>query len=233
MRRMSEGTTGRAPTRTMREIHRDERPRERLLDHGVEVLSENRRAGVTGSNGMLLIPTLRSYQKNKIAIDPTCGRYCLKSLLKWHKGLVTGKRETSIEVTHRFGEPPQFGQTSGRAEYALEYMLYLASNWVAYDPVVNFPDAEALLEQDNKPTSIGGWVATLQAHGPIIITGVLGAASVPHVILLVGADDAGSGTFYYLDPLAGDVLKDEPYAGMQNRIDTQIVYGKQNIGVKL
>jgi outer membrane usher protein len=38
---------------------------------GVEVLSENRSAGVTGSNGMLLIPTLRSYQKNKIAIDPT------------------------------------------------------------------------------------------------------------------------------------------------------------------
>jgi outer membrane usher protein len=38
---------------------------------GVEVLNENRRAGVTGSNGMLLIPMLRSYQKNKIAIDPT------------------------------------------------------------------------------------------------------------------------------------------------------------------
>ena len=38
---------------------------------GVEVLNENRRAGVTGSNGMLLIPTLRSYQKNRIAIDPT------------------------------------------------------------------------------------------------------------------------------------------------------------------
>lgn len=37
----------------------------------VEVLSENRRAGVTDSSGMLLIPTLRSYQKNKIAIDPT------------------------------------------------------------------------------------------------------------------------------------------------------------------
>lgn len=37
----------------------------------VEVLSENRRAGVTDSRGMLLIPTLRSYQKNKIAIDPT------------------------------------------------------------------------------------------------------------------------------------------------------------------
>ena len=38
---------------------------------GVEVISENRHAGVTGSNGMLLIPTLRSYQRNKITIDPT------------------------------------------------------------------------------------------------------------------------------------------------------------------
>lgn len=37
----------------------------------VEVLNENRRAGVTDSRGMLLIPTLRSYQNNKIAIDPT------------------------------------------------------------------------------------------------------------------------------------------------------------------
>ena len=38
---------------------------------GVEVLDENRSAGVTDSKGMLLIPTLRSYQMNKITIDPT------------------------------------------------------------------------------------------------------------------------------------------------------------------
>jgi outer membrane usher protein len=37
---------------------------------GVEVLSENRLAGFTDANGMLLIPTLRSYQTNKITIDP-------------------------------------------------------------------------------------------------------------------------------------------------------------------
>ena len=37
---------------------------------GVEVLNENRRAGVTDASGRLLIPTLRSYQKNKITIDP-------------------------------------------------------------------------------------------------------------------------------------------------------------------
>jgi outer membrane usher protein len=38
---------------------------------GVEVLDENRPVGVTDSKGMLLIPALRSYQKNKITIDPT------------------------------------------------------------------------------------------------------------------------------------------------------------------
>lgn len=38
---------------------------------GVEVLNENRAVGVTDANGRLLIPTLRSYQKNKITLDPT------------------------------------------------------------------------------------------------------------------------------------------------------------------
>jgi outer membrane usher protein len=38
---------------------------------GVAVLNENRPVGVTDSKGMLLIPALRSYQGNKITIDPT------------------------------------------------------------------------------------------------------------------------------------------------------------------
>lgn len=37
---------------------------------GVDVLYENRLAGKTNAQGQLLIPSLRSYQKNKIAIDP-------------------------------------------------------------------------------------------------------------------------------------------------------------------
>jgi hypothetical protein len=169
----------------------------------------------------------------KAAIDPTCARYCLKSLLKWHKGQATGTQVTAIDVGHRFGPPPQFQQTSGRALYALEYFLYLASNWVAYDPVVNFPDAEKLLRQDIKPTTISGWQKLIYSYGPIIITGVLGAASIPHAILLVGVDYDALGGFYYLDPLAGDVLKDEPFAGMQARIESQIVYGKKSIGSQI
>jgi outer membrane usher protein len=37
---------------------------------GVPVLNENRTVGVTDASGRLLIPNLRSYQKNGIAIDP-------------------------------------------------------------------------------------------------------------------------------------------------------------------
>lgn len=38
---------------------------------GIPVLYENRPVGSTDSKGMLLVPTLRSYEKNNIAIDPT------------------------------------------------------------------------------------------------------------------------------------------------------------------
>jgi outer membrane usher protein len=38
---------------------------------GLEVLHDNRPVGVTDSRGMLLVPTLRSYQKNKLTIDPS------------------------------------------------------------------------------------------------------------------------------------------------------------------
>ncbi len=37
---------------------------------GVTVLHENRAAGVTDSQGMLLLPALRAYQRNKIEVDP-------------------------------------------------------------------------------------------------------------------------------------------------------------------
>ena len=38
---------------------------------GVGVLYENRPVGVTDAKGMLLVPTLRSYEKNNISIDPS------------------------------------------------------------------------------------------------------------------------------------------------------------------
>jgi hypothetical protein len=169
----------------------------------------------------------------KIWIDPTCGRYALKSLLKWHKERHTGTPVTSIEVGHQYGKVPQLEATSGKAEYALEYFLYLASNWIAYDPIVNYPDAAALLTQQSKPTTISDWQKILYSNGPIILSGVLGAASIPHAILLIGVDYAAPGAFFYLDPLSGDVVKEEPFPNMQNRIEDQIVFGKKNIGAQL
>ena len=38
---------------------------------GMEVRHDNRAVGMTDARGMLLVPTLRSYQKNKITIDPS------------------------------------------------------------------------------------------------------------------------------------------------------------------
>jgi hypothetical protein len=38
---------------------------------GVEVFNENRPIGVTNAKGLLRVPTLRSYQKNKITVDPS------------------------------------------------------------------------------------------------------------------------------------------------------------------
>jgi outer membrane usher protein len=37
---------------------------------GVEVLNENRSMGVTDNNGRLLLPNLRSYQNNKVSLNP-------------------------------------------------------------------------------------------------------------------------------------------------------------------
>src|SRR5258708_8521612 len=51
---MTEALAPIALNRTMREVHPDERPRERLLDHGVDVLSEAELLAVllgTGSQG--------------------------------------------------------------------------------------------------------------------------------------------------------------------------------------
>ena len=38
---------------------------------GIEVLNENRHVGVTNARGTLLVPALRSYDRNKITIDPS------------------------------------------------------------------------------------------------------------------------------------------------------------------
>jgi hypothetical protein len=151
-------------------------------------------------------------------IDPTCGRYCLKSLLKyWHEKKEGGSRATRLAIAK---------PTSGWG------------NWIGYDAYDDYPHAkELLVESGEKPSSVIAWHELLTRVGPIILAGNgLGAASswVGHYILLVGVDtDSKVETFYYLDPLVGNVLKKAAWEPMQNRIEACLVYAQSDISRKL
>lgn len=107
----------------------------------------------------------------KTAIDPICGRYCLKSLLKWHRGRVTGNFTMDIELEHQYSKP-QFNQQKGTSDFVLKHLQNLTSNWFSYAPILNFTNAQAMIEEGTKPKSIIGWNRYLNAHGPIILGGV-------------------------------------------------------------
>jgi hypothetical protein len=143
-------------------------------------------------------------------IDPTCGRYCLKALLKHHFERLTTIRAPDITLP----KPAKRWK-----------------NWVAYDPYDDFQLGPQMLRESNViPASLQAWEDRLRAHGPIILAGVLGQASVPHYILLVGTNTDDGGNFRFKDPLAGDVIGEESFATMQLRIETPIVYARPEIG---
>jgi hypothetical protein len=145
-------------------------------------------------------------------IDPTCGRYCLKALLKYCCEVNLGIRPEEIELP----------RPASRIK-----------DWVAYDPYNDFQYAAEMLEEpDNIPTSIASWINLLRTRGPIILNGVLGTACVSHFILLVGADSDEPQKFFYKDPLVGDEVKNEAFATMQERIKC-LTYAKLNIGLHL
>lgn len=141
-------------------------------------------------------------------IDPTCGRYCLKALLKHHYERLTTIRAPDITLprpTTRW------------------------KDWIAYDPYDDFQLGQQMLQETNDiPRTLQDWEDRLRQHGPIILTGILGQASVHHFILLVGTDDRGY--FRFKDPLAGDVIGEEAFASMQPRIGRPIVYARPAIG---
>jgi hypothetical protein len=146
-------------------------------------------------------------------IDPTCGRYCLKSLLKhWHE------RTTGIRAHDAVLAP-----TAGY------------SRFIAFDPFDDFPaNAELLIEERQRtlfPQNLDDWIALMTASGPVILNGILGRASVSHFILLIGAD-SDSGEFIFKDPLVGDAEGRAGFAAMQGRIDT-IVYAGPNMVTRL
>lgn len=142
-------------------------------------------------------------------IDPTCGRYCLKSLLKYWYEKKTNVRYQDIQLP----------KPASRLR-----------DWIAYDPYDDYPDAANLLvESCDIPTTAEQWIKRLQDYGPIILRGVLGQASVPHFVLLIGASSDNPQTFSFKDPLAGDAITTEPYADMAKRIEAPLVHGRIDI----
>jgi hypothetical protein len=146
-------------------------------------------------------------------IDPTCGRYCLKGLLKYHWEIHFKQRLVDI---------------------ALPKPKSRVKDWIAYDPFDDFQlSGELLSESSDLPTTADGWIARLKARGPIVLSGKLGKASVPHFILLVGVNSDAPAKFYFKDPLVGDKLGEEAFATMQPRIETPMVYGRLDIAAAL
>lgn len=142
-------------------------------------------------------------------IDPTCGRYCLKALLKYHIEVHRGVRLQDVSL-------PKPKSTQ--------------SDWWGYDPYDDFQYAPQMLSEDSAlPKTAADWIALLQQRGPIILRGVLGNASVSHFILLVGANSDGAGQFHFKDPLVGDAVGHAPFATMQPKIDVPMVYGRRDI----
>ncbi|WP_108259234.1 papain-like cysteine protease family protein [Mangrovicoccus ximenensis] len=149
-----------------------------------------------------------------IAIDPTCGRYALKALLKWHY-----RKQTGVTAE---------GVTLPRPSNPFKSLA-------AYDPENDFRHFGTLLAApDNLPGTIGDYVDMLGNFGPLIANGSgvgKAGASVGHYILLVGAD-AATGTLYYKDPLRGDQLFDEPHGDLGPKI-RWLCHGQQTIGQTL
>jgi hypothetical protein len=146
-------------------------------------------------------------------IDPTCGRYCLKALLKYHIEVHCKVRVPDISLPRRWSY----------------------TTWVGYDPYDDFSLAKDMLrESDDKPKDAAAWIERLKLFGPAILSGYLGNAHVvSHYILLVGASSDGAGKFYYKDPLVGDDVKEESFASMQPKIELPIVVAKGTIGAEL
>lgn len=142
-------------------------------------------------------------------IDPTCGRYCLKALLKHHYERLFDIRAPDITLPR-----PKIRW----------------KDWMAYDPYHDFQlGPEMLFVSSCIPDGPQGWEYLLEDHGPIILSGVLGQARIPHYVLLVGTITDGDGTFRFKDPLVGDAIREESFPTMQPRIKQRIFYARQAI----
>jgi hypothetical protein len=147
-------------------------------------------------------------------IDPTCGRYCLKALLKYLYEKHKGVRLKDI---------------------ILPKPASRLSDWMAYDPIADFQLGEKLLRASSvKPENPAGWTALLKERGPIILqgTGLGQAGFLGHFILLVGMTEGAAAQFHFKDPLAGDDVGTADYARMNPKIDIPLIFAKWDIGAE-
>jgi len=144
-------------------------------------------------------------------IDPTCGRFCLKALLKYYYEKHFNVRPHDVELPKPVSR---------------------MNDWIGFDPYGDFIYGKEMLKQTNYvPDSIEGWIGLLKAFGPVILSGKLGGATiVGHCILLVGAKSEGNvKEFYYKDPLVGDAVQTEAFATMQPKIEKPLVSASAEI----
>ena len=134
-------------------------------------------------------------------INPTCGRYCLVSLIKYW---------IEKQYQYRF------------QKIAIPKATLWYRNYIAFDPKDDFKLRDSVSEVWNDaydwPETADSWITRLEEHGPLILAGVVGFASVPHFILLVGID-VEKDLFLFKDPLKGDVVHSRNISGMQDGID--------------
>jgi hypothetical protein len=148
-------------------------------------------------------------------IDPTCGRYCLKALLKYLYEKNNGVRLQDITLPR-----PASGM----------------KDWMGYDPYDDFQFADLLLETSHaKPATPAAWTDKLRQCGPIILqgTGIGHARYVGHYILLVGMTDGPTAQFHYKDPLVGDAIQVDDHATLDPKIEVPLIHAAANSGAKL
>jgi len=152
-------------------------------------------------------------------INPQCGRFCLKSLLKyWHE-------KRTREVVTRV----KFAKAESRSA-----RLYGYHPWFDYQHAADI----LIIEQkstETMPASSAAWERKLQAaDGPIIVNGDgVGAAAsfIGHFILVVGAD-SGTDVVKFLDPLRGNVVGSESAATFCPKA-AELIYARGDICSKI
>lgn len=163
------------------------------------------------------MPTMLDQRILGPLIDPVCGAYCLKALLKHHFERIYNKRPDKVEIPRS---------------------TRILRNIAGFDPYYDFKYAKKLLHCTafDPAYTHETIVKALKQYGPIIISGKgLGHAgrSIGHVILLVGGSTLdGKELLHFKDPLRGDDIFTEEFSQIKSKLPT-MVFGKDDIGVGL